>query len=185
MSKRSFLTTLAGLVGLSGYSKAAPPKTFPPVPKWKPTFAPALADVIDRVRYYTNQKRDFAVFQNGTCAILDKGLSDAEATSRALEILSAIFNFHPDMNPLSMDDGNICVTYNHPAWNIVIEKFAREHWVEIEANYLDGLTPDEVLITSAGPNKFDDFGKKALLGRCYMFMDAQAPNVVRIERATA
>ena len=29
------------------------------------------------------------------------------------------------------------------------------------------------------------FGKRALLGRAYMFMDAQAPKVVRIERASA
>lgn len=42
--------------------------------------------------------------------------------------------------------------------------------------------PDEVLITPLGPNVFDDFGKMALFGRCFMFMDAQDPKVVRIER---
>jgi hypothetical protein len=33
-----------------------------------------------------------------------------------------------------------------------------------------------------GANRFDEFGKKALFGRCYMFMDADAPNIVAIER---
>ncbi len=36
-----------------------------------------------------------------------------------------------------------------------------------------------------GPNKFDEFGKKALFGRCFMFMDAQEPKVVRVVRAAA
>ena len=35
-----------------------------------------------------------------------------------------------------------------------------------------------------GPNFFDDAGKKALFGRCFMFMDAQRPNVLRVERKT-
>ncbi len=51
--------------------------------------------------------------------------------------------------------------------------------------YLDALATDEVLITAQGQNKFDDFGKKALFGCCYMFMDAQVPVVVRIVRHTS
>ncbi|AGH86296.1 hypothetical protein F504_3784 (plasmid) [Ralstonia pseudosolanacearum FQY_4] len=37
-------------------------------------------------------------------------------------------------------------------------------------------------MTPQGSNIFDAFGKKALFGRCFMFMDAQAPVVVRIVR---
>jgi hypothetical protein len=84
-----------------------------------------------------------------------------------------------------MDDGNILVRYNHPAVNVVLRDISKAHWPEIEQRHLDGLTPDEVLITPLGQNKFDDFGKQALLGRAYMFMDAVAPEIVDIKRATA
>ena len=89
------------------------------------------------------------------------------------------------MNPLTMKDGNVLVQYNHPALNVVISDFVQTHWQEIETRHLDGLATAEVLTTPAGQNKFDDLGKKALLGRCYMFMDAQEPIVIRIVRATA
>ncbi len=170
----SFLTTATGL--------AEVPKPSPPVPKWRPSFNEPLDKVADRLRYYTNDKRDFVVFENGTCAIISDGLSDQAAGLAATETLSKIFHFHPDMNPLNMDDGNVMVRYNHPAVNIVLTEVALNHWTEIEARHQDGLTPDEVLITPLGQNVFDDLGKKALLGRCYMFTDAQAPKVVRIER---
>lgn len=81
-----------------------------------------------------------------------------------------------------MDDGNILVRYNHPGVNVVLSDIARAHWQEIEQRHLDGLTPDEVLITPLGQNKFDDFGKQALLGRAYMFMDAEQPEIVEIRR---
>jgi hypothetical protein len=160
-----------------------PPPGFPPVPKWRPTIAPPLDQVIDRVSYYTDRKRDFAVFANGTCVILTSGLSDEAAVAEALTVLTKIFRFHPDMNPQPMDDGNILVQYNHPAINVVIDSFAMNHWAEIDLNHQGALAGDEVLITPLGPNKFDDFGKKALYGRCFMFMDAQEPKVVRVVRA--
>ncbi len=163
---------------------AALQKSFPPVPDWRPSFRQPLDRIIDRFRYYTNGKDDFAVFRNGTCAIVDRGLSDAAAAEAAGKILSKIFTFHPDMNPKPMDDGNILVFYNHPAFNVVLADVVAAHWTEIEANHQRALTPDEVLLTPLGANKFDDFGKKALFGRCYMFMDGTAPEVVRIERAT-
>ena len=87
------------------------------------------------------------------------------------------------MNPSTMDDGNIAIQYNHPAINVVLRDFAELHWVEIDRNHQGALATSEVLITPQGPNKFDDFGKKALFGRCFMFMDAQAPEVIRIVRA--
>jgi len=170
----SFLATSKGLAEVS--------KPFPPVPNWRPSFSEPLDKVADRLRYYTDEKRDFVVFENGTCAIINDGLSDQAAAAAATKTLSKIFHFHPDMNPLNMDDGNVLVRYNHPAVNVVLADIAFNHWAEIEARHQDGLTPDEVLITPLGQNVFDDFGKKALLGRCYMFMDAQAPKVVRIER---
>jgi hypothetical protein len=82
-----------------------------------------------------------------------------------------------------MKDGNITVQYNHPAMNVVFERVAKENWSEIERNHQDALAAHEVLITPLGQNKFDDFGKKALFGRCFMFMDAQEPIVERIVRA--
>jgi hypothetical protein len=157
-------------------------KQFPPVPNWQPSFSPSLDTIVDRLRYYTNGKRDFVVFENGTCAIVSDGLTDQDAINAGHEILKKIFWAHPDMTPLNMDDGNVLIQYRAPAVNVVITELAKANWPEIEARHQEGVTPDEVLITPLGHNVFDDFGKKALLGRCYMFMDAQAPNVVRVER---
>jgi hypothetical protein len=117
-----------------------------------------------------------------TCVILPDGLSDEQAIVHAKEVLHKIFHFHPDMNPLPMKDGNILVRYNHPAVNLVIDRVAIANWKVIDKHHLEALATSEVLKTPLGPNKFDDFGKRALFGRCYMFMDAQAPNVVRVVR---
>lgn len=158
---------------------------FPPVPKWRPSFCPTLDQISERLSFYTNQKRDFVIFENGTCALVNDGLADQAAADAGQEILKKIFWAHPDMNPLNMKDGNVVVQYNHPAINVVIAEIAKANWSEIETRHQDGLTPSEVLVTPLGQNVFDDFGKKALLGRCYMFMDAQKPNIVRIVRRTA
>ncbi|MDO1582674.1 hypothetical protein [Rhizobium oryzicola] len=117
--------------------------------------------------------------------LLDEGLTEKEAAEVSLKVLSDILSSHPDMNPTPMDDGNILVQYNHPALNVVLHDVAHAHWSEIEARHLDGLTPSEVLITPLGPNKFDTFGKQALLGRAYMFLDAQKPEISGIIRAGA
>lgn len=158
---------------------------FPPVPAWRPSIVQPIERIVDRIRYYTNGARDFAVLEHGTVVILEDGLSDELARRYAVEVLHAIFNFHPDMNPLPMDDGNVLVQYNHPAVNVVLREVVERHWAEIDERHQDALATHEVLITPLGPNKFDDLGKKALFGRCFMFMDAQEPNVVRIERKGA
>jgi len=152
------------------------------VPKWRPSFSQPLDRVEERFAYYFNSERDFAILENGTCVPTDNGLSEGEASRAAIQTLSMIYNYHPDMKPSDMDDGNMLVSYNHPAFNVVLSDVAKSHWPEIEARHQDGLATDEVLITPLGQNVFDDFGKKALLGRCYMFMDAQRPMVVRIKR---
>lgn len=184
MHRRSMVGA-AVLATFGSHAMAAPPKDFPPKPKWRPSFAHPADRVVDRFHYYYNRKRDFAVFENGTVAELPSGLTDAAARAAALDILARIYGYHPDMTPHHMDDGNVVVAYREPAANVVLEDIVKQHWAEIEARHLDGLTPDEVLITPLGQNVFDDFGKRALLGRAYMFMDAQAPKVVRIERAKA
>jgi hypothetical protein len=135
---------------------------FPPVPKWRPHFSQPLEEIIDRVAYYTDHKKDFAVFNHGTCVILPQNkLAEEDGAKVAKDVLEKIYEFHPDMNPRTMDDGNIAVLYNHPAINVVLEAFAQTHWDEIERNHHDALATSEVLITPHGPNKFDDFGKKA------------------------
>ena len=158
---------------------------FPPRPKWKPAIHQPIEQIIDRFKYYTDGKNDFAVFKNGTCVILPDGLSETEAISTAQETISKIFHYHPDMSPQNMDDGNILIQYNEPAFNIVLNDFVKEHWAEIDKNHQNALATSEVLITFLGNNVFDDFGKKALFGRCFMFMDAQNPTVVNIVRKTA
>lgn len=182
MMRRSFLAGLLSLFGQSAAKSQDGVDRFPPVPKWRPSFSQPLAQVIDKMTYYADQKRDLAVFKNGTCVLLDDGLPDEEAHEFALKTLHEILNYHPDMHPTAMDDGNVLVRYNHLAANVVLRDVAEAHWNEIEARYLEGLTPDEVLITPLGANKFDAFGKQALLGRAYMFMDAQEQSLIEIKR---
>jgi hypothetical protein len=165
--------------------KSGPQTPFPPVPDWKPDFAPPSDQILQRVQYYTNEDCDIAIFRHGTCVLLKDGLTDEEASAFSMAVLSQIFNYHPDMKPLAMEDGNVLVQYNHPAVNLVISEHAESNWEAIEGNHLRALATDEVLNTPLGPNVFDDFGKKALYGRCFMFMDAQAPEIIRIERKSA
>ncbi|QNA83567.1 hypothetical protein G4G27_05780 [Sphingomonas sp. So64.6b] len=181
--RRSFIAGLLATLGAGrGRAEMPPTKNLPPVPVWQPSFSQPVDRIVDRISYYNDGKADFAVLRNGTCVILADGLSDANANAFSLKVLADIFAFHPDMNPTGMDDGNILVRYNHPAANVVLSDIAKAHWQEIERRHLDGLTPDEVLITPLGPNKFDDLGKQALLGRAYMFMDAQRPEIIKVVR---
>ena len=56
--------------------------------------------------------------------VLDSGMTDADAEAFSLRILSNIINFHPDMQQLHMDGGNIMVSYNHPAYSIILSDIA-------------------------------------------------------------
>ena len=119
-----------------------------------------IEQIIDRVCYYTDQKRDFAVFAHGTCVILTNGLPEEAAVSRLSLFWPRYLTTIPDMNPRPMDDGNILVRYNHPAVNVVLSATAARHWVEIERHHQDALATHEVLITPLGHNVFDDLGKR-------------------------
>ena len=168
-----------------GLFKKKLPKRFPPVPDWRPDFGLPIKQVVERVQHYSNRGRDFAVFANGTVAMVPDGLSDASAEAHATEALRKVFHAHVDMNPLTMTDGNLLIHYNFDVASVVIDQIALAHWDVIERRHVEGLATDEVLITPLGPNVFDDVGKKILFGRCYMFMDAQSPQVVQIVRASA
>ena len=162
----------------------AAPRTFsPPVPAWRPAVEQPLDRIADRCRYYMNDARDFVVCTHGTCVVLPDGLGDAEAEAYARDVLQRILRAHPDMKPTTMDDGHLVIFYSHPAAaSIVLRDIADAHWSDIEAQFLSAVATDEVLFAGRGPNQFDDDGKRALFGRCFMFMDAQAPHVARIER---
>jgi hypothetical protein len=164
------------------FKKPPPPTRVPPAPEWQPRALPQIERIVERMRFYTNGTRDFAVFSNGTVSILPSGLSDVDAERHALKALHGVFHAHPDFKPMNMTDGNVLLQYNNDVANLVLSDVIEENWDEIEKQHQRGLATSEVLITPLGQNKFDAFGKKALFGRCYMFMDAQAPNVVRIER---
>lgn len=164
-----------------------PPKEqFPPVPDWKPAITQSLDRIEDRLRYYTNGKKDFALFSHGTIVLLPGGLTDSQAQDFSNRALAEIFHSHPDMKPVLMDDGNILVGYkNNITANIVLSDVIEANWAEIEAEHQRALARHEVFFTPLGQNKFDAFGMKALFGRCYMFMDAAKPKVARIARCTA
>ena len=162
-----------------------PPARFPPVPDWRPDIEQPLERIVERLRFYTDGKRDLALFAHGTAVLLPDGLDDAAADAFAREALHRIFHAHPDLNPVPMQDGNILVRYGDRVANVVLADVAARHRDTIEANHLRALATSEVLLTPLGANIFDDFGKQALFGRCYLFMDAQAPRVVRFVRAAS
>lgn len=152
------------------------------MPDWEPCVKQSLDRIAERFWFYTNRSRDFAVFSNGTVAMLPPGLSDTDAEKHALKALHDVLYAHPDFNPMNMKDGNILIQYNHDVASVVLADVVEQNWEEIDGQHQRALTAHEVLITPLGQNVFDDFGKKALFGRCYMFMDAKAPKVVRIQR---
>ncbi len=168
------------------FKKKQPPpersNALPPVPDWRPEIIQPLERIVERWRFYTNGARDFAVFEHGTVAILPSGLCDAKATEHAELALHRVFHAHPDMNPMGMKDGNILIQYNHDVASLVLSDVVEQNWAEIDKQHQRAIATAEVLISPLGHNVFDDFGKKALFGRCFMFMDAQSPRVTRIER---
>jgi len=156
----------------------------PPVPKWRPKIEPPIERIIDTSRYYSNGVKDFAVFKHGTIVLLPPGLDPRESEQAAYYALHCVFHAHPDMRPQVMDDGNLLVMYQHNVTNIVFEDIVQQHWKTIDKNHQRALAKSEVIINPAGENVFDDLGKRALFGRCYMFMDAQDPEIISFERAS-
>jgi hypothetical protein len=156
-----------------------------PVPRWRPSIAQPIDRIVDRLLYYTDHARDFVIFRHGTCALVPVGLVDEQAIAEGKRLLAEVLAFHPDMTPREMDDGNILVEYRQPVFNVVLEELVTSHWGEIDRHHQDALATSEVILTPLGPNVFDEFGKKALFGRCFMFMDAQLPEAMRVVRAAA
>lgn len=155
------------------------PDDFPPKPKWKPNVPVDIDRTIQTFAYYSDKKRTFAVFQNGTCVLIPDGSSNLE--SAAKEILNKVYNYHPDFNPQSMDDGNFMVSYSQPAYSVVFKDEFERNRDYIDQNHIDGVVRAEVLLNAKGEqNKFDDIGKIGLFARSRMFLDAQNPVVVKI-----
>jgi hypothetical protein len=155
------------------------------VPDWQPGIQQPLDRIADRVRFYVDGTRDFVQFSHGTCVYVENGLTDQAASSKATQSLQKLLGSHPDFRPLRMRDGNVLVRYSDGVVNVVLAEVSEANWPDIEENHQQALLRDEVLLTAMGPNQFDDFAKLALFGRCFMFMDAQAPEVVHIERCSS
>lgn len=137
----------------------------------------------DAAAFYTDRKRSFVVFANGTCVLVGDGAKVLE--KEAAETLNKIFYAHPDFNPIEMKDGNWIVEYSQPAFSIVFKSEIERHWDYIDRMHLEALATDEVLMSPAGPNKFDRRGKIGLYGRARMFMDAQDPKAAFVWRPQA
>lgn len=152
---------------------------FPPKPKWKPDLPIDIDLIVEKAKYYTGQKLQFAVFGSGTVVLFPVRVDNIEQSAKA--VLDKIYNAHPDMNPLTMDDGNYLVEYSQPAFTIVFKDEIETHWDYIDKNHQDGVCREEVLINAQGQhNVFDDIGKICLFGRSKMFMDGQNPKVSRV-----
>jgi len=151
---------------------------FPPKPKWKPNLPVNIDLVVDKTKFYTGHKLQFAVFEFGTVVFFSKRVDNIEQSAKS--VLDKIYNSHPDMKPITMDDGNYLVEYSEPAFTIVFKDEIEKHWDYIDKNHQDGICRAEVLINGQGqPNVFDDLGKICLYGRSKMFMDAQSPKVLK------
>lgn len=151
---------------------------FPPRPKWKPNLPIDLDLIYGKAKYYTSNKLQFAVFQNGTVTFFADRVQNIEDSAKVT--LDKIYNYHADFNPIKMDDGNYLVEYRQPAFTIVFKNEIETYWDYIDKNHQDGICRDEVLLNSQGQgNVFDSVGKICLFGRAKMFMDAQAPKVVK------
>jgi hypothetical protein len=151
---------------------------FPPKPTWRPNLPIDLDLVVEKTKYYTGQKLQFAVFENGTVTFFSKRVDNIEAEAKST--LDKIFNAHPDFKPITMDDGNYLIEYSQPAFTIVFKEEIKNNWEYITQNHQSGICRAEVLLDSKGQqNVFDDIGKICLFGRAKMFMDAQNPKVVR------
>jgi hypothetical protein len=196
MTKMTYLIIGLITVGLIAYflffrqkQNAAPTKNeqtsskqddtdFPPKPKWKPNLPVDIELIYEKARYYTGDKLQFAVFQNGTVTFFSNKVDNIEDSAKAS--LDKIYNFHPDFKPMTMDDGNYLIEYSQPAFTIVFKDEIENHWDYIDKNHQDGICRAEVLINAQGQhNVFDSVGKICLFGRAKMFMDAQAPKVVK------
>jgi len=151
---------------------------FPPKPKWKPTLSVDIELIYTKTKYYTGDKLQFAIFQHGTVTFFSDTVDNIEESAKAS--LDKIYNFHPDFKPLTMDDGNYLIEYSQPAFTIVFKEEIEKHWDYIDKNHQDGICRAEVLINAQGQhNVFDEIGKICLFGRAKMFMDAQAPKVIK------
>jgi hypothetical protein len=151
-------------------------------PEWRPAVAQSLDRIVESVERYTNGGRDFAVFRRGTVVILPQGLSDENARAHAAKALRSVVAAHPVLKPTRMSDGNILVRYKYDVINLVLAEVADKHWRDIDRHHARALTGFEVIYTSLGRNQFDDVDKKALFGRCYLYMDARDPHVDRLVR---
>lgn len=152
---------------------------FPPKPKWKPNLPIDHTEIVEKTKYYTGEKLQFAVFEFGTVVFFTSKVDSIEESAKS--VLNKIYNSHPDMKPTAMDDGNYLVEYSQPAFTIVFKDEIEKHWNYIEKNHQDGVCRDEVLINEQGQrNVFEKVGKICLFGRTKMFLDAQNPKVIRI-----
>ena len=154
-------------------------KHFPPIPQWRPDTPINHHDILDRARYYTDNRLQLGVFRYGTVAFFATHVSDIE--KEAKECLDKIYHYHADFKPINMDDGNYIIEYSQPAFTIVFQHELDAHWDYIEKKHRQGVCSDEVLINGKGQhNVFDRIGKICLFGRAKMFMDAQGPEIVKV-----
>lgn len=176
----ALLLMLGFLASMFGDNKK--PDDFPPKPKWKPNVPVDLAVIAERARYYTNAQKTVVLFRHGTCVILPADHAKPEEEAR--EVLDRVYRFHPDFNPLLMDDGNFTVSYSQPnCFSIVTAAEFEKNREYIRKNHLDGVVKDEVLLNAERqPNVFDERGMLGLFGRARMFLDAQKPEVIRVIR---
>jgi len=151
---------------------------FPPKPKWKPDLPVDIELIYEKAKYYTGDKLQFAVFRNGTVTFFSNKVENIEVSAKAS--LDKIYNAHPDFKPMTTNDGNYLIEYSQPAFTIVFKDEIEKHWDYIDKNHQDGICRDEVLINAEGQhNIFDSVGKICLFGRAKMFMDAEAPKIVK------
>ena len=117
-------------------------KESPPVPEWKPRISQPHEKLADCLRYYSDGKMDFAVFTNGTMALIGNGQPESEAVKQAKIELNDVFHSHPDMRPREMDDGNTLVGFGEHVLCVVLNEITEQFWFDIDSNHQRALTTD-------------------------------------------
>jgi hypothetical protein len=149
------------------------------VPKWRPSIPVDLAAIADRMRYYTNGKWRFALFTNGTCALIPN--AGADPVADATELVCAAGFGHVDFDPRPMDDGNLLVGFTQQVAGVVLASELSENRQYLAENVRDGVRSHEALFSGgAQSTAIDDRLKAGLLARARLFMDAESLTVVDV-----
>lgn len=149
-----------------------------PKPSWKPTIAPPVNWIIERLQVHLHGKR-FVVFSNGTCVIW-QGTGEPNK-KESEEILLSVVNNNPDFKVRRHPDGDFLVTFRGGVGGVVSNEFLEKNMPELRADaYNKGKIQSEFFQTENNEN-YDDIELIAgLYVRARLYQDVESMNITAI-----